>query len=135
MSMTDSIANPAKLDAMVAAPDHHAVLIENPRVRGLGTRLAPGERTPVHEHQWPVALYILSWSDFIRYAPNGEVLVDSRSLSSRPVAGQALWSGPLPPHYVHNVGSSDLHIIAVEIKGNGDGPDKSIKPPPLRGPA
>jgi hypothetical protein len=79
--MSDSTANPAKLNAMVAAPDRHAVLVENSQVRVLDTRLAPGERTPFHEHRLPAALYILSWGDFIRYSPTGEVLVDSRSLS------------------------------------------------------
>lgn len=106
----------SSLDAMSVAPDHHRVLVENPHVRVLDTKLAPGERTPVHEHEWPAALYILRWSDFIRYSPDGGVLMDSRSFTAQPVAGQAIWSAPLPPHYVHNVGSSDLHIIAVEIK-------------------
>jgi hypothetical protein len=80
-SMTDSPPNSAKPDATVAAPDHQAVLVENPRVRVLDTRLAPWERTPVHEHQWPAALYILSRSDFIRYSPDGGILLDSRSLA------------------------------------------------------
>ena len=106
-----------QLDAMLVAPEHHEVLNENAHVRVLDTRLAPGERTPVHEHGWPAALYILSWSNFIRYSPSGEILLDSRSLPEQPACGQALWSAPLPPHYVHNIGSSDLHIIAVELKG------------------
>jgi hypothetical protein len=112
----ESTAFLAQLDAMLAAPDHHDVLLENPCVRVLDTKLVPGERTPVHEHQWPAALYILSWSDFIRYSPDDEVLVDSRTLPAQPNAGQALWSAPLPPHYVYNIGNSVLHIIAVEVK-------------------
>jgi len=114
--MIESTALLTQLDAMLAAPDHHDVLVENPQVRVLDTRLAAGERTPVHEHQWPAALYVLSWSDFIRYSPNGEVLVDSRTFAAQPSAGQALWSAALPPHYVHNIGNSVLHIIAVEVK-------------------
>ena len=54
------------LDAMQSAPDHHDVLYENEKVRILDTRLAAGDRTPVHAHEWPAALYVLSWSDFIR---------------------------------------------------------------------
>ena len=114
--MTELTADMASLDAMLAAPNHHDVLVENPHVRVLDTKLAPGERTPVHEHQWPAALYILNWSDFVRYSLTGDVLVDSRTLPTQPRIGEALWSGPLPPHYVHNVGSSVLHIIAVEVK-------------------
>jgi hypothetical protein len=37
-------------------------------------------------------------------------------MASRPAAGSALWSGPMGPHYVENVGQGDLHILAVEIK-------------------
>jgi len=100
---------------MIAAAGHHDVLFENDRVRILDTRVRPGDRTPVHAHEWPAALYVLSWSDFIRRDANGEVLVDSRS---RPSAehGAGLWIEPLPPHSVENVGSADLHIIAVEVK-------------------
>ena len=103
------------LDAMIAAPDHHDVLFENDRVRILDTRLQPGQRTPVHAHEWPAALYVLSWSDFLRRDQGGSVLVDSRDRAS-PELGSGLWIEPLPPHSVENVGSADLHVIAVEVK-------------------
>ena len=112
--MADQSLHP--LDAMSAAPDHHEVLFENDRVRVLDTRLGPGERTPVHSHQWPAILYIMSWSDFIRYDPEGNVLVDSRKIDLRPAPGTSLWSAPLIPHYVHNIGAQPLHVIAVELK-------------------
>jgi len=101
---------------MRVAPDHHSVLLENEKVRVLDTKLEPGERTPVHTHQWPATLYVLSWSDFVRYDPNGNVLVDSRSMAAQPEVGSAIWAGPLMPHYVQNIGQSSLHIIAVEVK-------------------
>jgi hypothetical protein len=106
------------LDAMTAAPGHHSVLFENDRVRVLDTRLSPGDRTPVHAHEWPAALYVLSWSDFIRCDPDDNVLVDSRASGAAPPApGTAAWLAPFEPHYVRNVGVSDLHIVAVELKG------------------
>ena len=104
------------LDAMTAAPDHHAVLFENEHVRVLDTCLAPGQQTPVHAHQWPAALYVLSWSDFLRRDETGAVLVDSRERSA-PAPGSSLWIDPLPPHFVENIGATDLHILAVEVKG------------------
>jgi len=61
-------------------------------------------------------LYVLSWSDFVRYDPEGNVLVDSRGFPSKPAVGSALWGGPIGPHYVENVGNTLLHILAVEIK-------------------
>ena len=105
------------LDAMQSAPDHHDVLYENEKVRILDTRLAAGDRTPIHAHEWPAALYVLSWSDFIRRDDQGNILADSRGKPA-PAPGEALWIEPLPPHYVENVGSSDLHIIAVEVKSS-----------------
>ena len=104
------------LDAMSAAPDHHTVLLENDSVRVLDTRLGPGEQTPVHTHPWPAVLYVLAWSDFVRYEPGGDVLVDSRTWASRPTPGTALWSTPLVPHYVRNVGDGELCVLAVELK-------------------
>jgi quercetin dioxygenase-like cupin family protein len=105
------------LDAMAKAASHHALLLENGAVRVLDTRVKPGERTPVHAHEWSAALYVLSWSDFIRYDPEGNVLLDSRTMATKPAVGSALWAGPIGPHCVENVGTSDLHIVAVEIKG------------------
>ena len=107
------------LDAMIAAPDHHQVLFENDRVRILDTKLAAGERTPMHAHEWPAALYVLSWSDFVRRDAEGRVIVDSRDWPKRPAPGEALWGAPLVPHSVENVGTSDLHIVAVEVKPAG----------------
>jgi hypothetical protein len=105
------------LDAMTAAPGHHSVLFENDRVRVLDTRLSPGDRTPVHAHEWPAALYVLSWSDFVRCDPEDNILVDSRRSGAPPPArGTAVWLAPLEPHYVRNVGVRHLHIIAVEVK-------------------
>ena len=108
---------PHPLDAMTAAPGHHSVLFENDRVRVLDTRLSPGDRTPVHAREWPAALYVLSWSDFVRCDPEDNVLVDSRESGTPPPApGAAVWLAPLEPHYVRNVGVRDLHIVAVELK-------------------
>jgi hypothetical protein len=70
----------------------------------------------VHAHEWPAALYVLSWSDFVRYDPEGNILLDSRSLAGKPEVGSALWGGPIGLHFVENVGSAVLHIVAVEIK-------------------
>jgi len=104
------------LDAAAKAPAHHVVLLENDSVRVLDTRLAAGERTPIHAHEWPAALYVLSWSDFIRFDDDDKVLLDSRIAGTRPAVGEALWIGPMGPHNVQNVGHAELRIIAVEAK-------------------
>jgi hypothetical protein len=104
------------LDAMSAAADHHVLLLENGSARVLDTRVRPGERTAVHAHEWPAALYVLSWSDFVRFSPDGSVMLDSRSMATTPPVGSAFWAGPIGPHYVENVGTTDLHILAIEVK-------------------
>lgn len=103
------------LDAMRAAPDH-LILLENDQVRVLDTHLRQGDRTPLHTHRWPAVLYVLGWSDFVRRDAAGAVLLDSRTRGSAPAAGSALWSEPLRPHWVENVGSGELRVIAIELK-------------------
>ena len=107
---------PEDLDALRAAPRHHTLLFENDRVRVLDTNIAPGDTVPLHTHRWPGALYILSFSDYIRRDAAGEVLADSRNLP-RPNGGIALWTAALGPHTLENVGEAYLHVISVEVKG------------------
>jgi GNAT superfamily N-acetyltransferase len=103
------------LDALVAAPAQHRLLLENAHVRVLDTRIAPGERTPVHTHRWPAAHYVISWSDFVRRDADGRVLVDSRTAgTSTPL--EALWGDALAPHSLENIGLVPLHIISTELK-------------------
>jgi len=107
---------PDRLDALVAAPDHHEVLFENDKVRVLDSRVPSGGATPVHTHRWPAVLYIIGESDFIRYDPQGNVIFDSRNGESTSNVGKAIWSPPLTPHYVKNVGDGEIRVISVEIK-------------------
>jgi hypothetical protein len=107
---------PAELDALVAAPAHHTLLFENERVRVLDTRIAPGETTPVHTHRWPSVLTLVSWSAFIRRDAHGAVLVDTRALPPPSPLPATLWSAPLPPHSLENVGRDVIHVISTELK-------------------
>jgi hypothetical protein len=107
---------PVELDAMVAAPQHHTLLMENNFVRVIDTLIPPGEMTNVHTHKWPASLYIISWSDFIRYDDIGNIVLDSRKLSKTPLPASAIWSDPLRPHALQNIGTDPIHIISVEIK-------------------
>lgn len=104
------------LDAMTVAAEHHEILMENDQVRVLDTRLGSGERTAVHTHRWPAALYVISWSDFLRRDSDGNVIVDSRDWDRNPAHGEALWLPALTPHSVENIGQSELRLIAVELK-------------------
>jgi quercetin dioxygenase-like cupin family protein len=107
---------PESLDALVAAPDHHTLLFENESVRVLDTRIGPGARTEIHMHRWPAALYIISWSSFIRRDEHGSVVLDSRAVAALRTPPQVLWTPALAPHSLENVGSANLHIVSVELK-------------------
>jgi quercetin dioxygenase-like cupin family protein len=106
-----------ELDALIAAPEHHRLALENNHVRVLETRIEPGETTPIHTHSLPAALYVLSCDDFIRRDGAGEVMLDTRAQGLKLEPGQALWSGPLGPHSVENTGTLPIHIVSVEVKG------------------
>jgi quercetin dioxygenase-like cupin family protein len=101
---------------MEAAADHHTVLLENERVRVLDSLVRPGEQTPIHTHRWPAVLQIIAISDFTRHDSEGNIIFDSRLSDTRVTPGQTVWSGPLAPHFVKNIGEHDIRVISIEIK-------------------
>ena len=108
---------PPELDALIAAPRHHRLLFENDRVRVLDTRIAPGDTVPLHTHRWTAVHEIKSWSDFVRRDADGKVLVDTRGRPAPASLPHIVWSEPLPPHTLENVGSTELHVVSTELKG------------------
>jgi len=88
---------PDSLDAVVAAPEHHSVVLKNDRVRALDARVEPGDTVPVHTHRWSGVQYVVSFADFVRRDGDGEVLVDSRAMDFPRDLPLVLWSEPLPP--------------------------------------
>jgi len=111
---------PDELDALIASPPHHKLLLENDSVRVLDANIPPGEMTAVHTHRLAASHLVISWSDFIRYDAEGIVLLDSRSIGKTIAQHTALWSEPLGPRALKNVGTNDLHIISVEIKNRAN---------------
>ena len=105
-----------QLDAVAAAPEHHKVLLENDQIRVLETLLRPGEETVLHTHVWSGFLYIISWSDFVRYDRHRNVMMDSARLTNTPVPGTAIPAAPIPPHSLRNVGTQNIHVILTEFK-------------------
>ena len=115
---TDSTGGqwPDSLDALVAAPRHHRLLLEDDRVRVLQTTIPPGDIVPLHTHRWSGVAYLQSCSHFIRRDEHGNVLFDSRTAGELPVVPCAQWMPPLPPHTVENLGPREISILIVELK-------------------
>src|SRR5258708_3265636 len=107
---------PDSLDAMVAAPEYHSVLLENEEVRVLRTRIPPGQTVPVHTHRWPSVQLIVSWSDFVRRDHVDNLMLDTRTVSESPKLNTPLWHPALPPHSVGKVGGVEIHALQIEIK-------------------
>jgi hypothetical protein len=85
---------PDSLDALIAAPLHHTLMFENDRVRVLDTRIAPGDRTPIHTHRWPSVYHVLGWGDIVRRDADGKVLMDTRTAAPPSEPPAVLWSAP-----------------------------------------
>ena len=107
---------PDSLDALVAAPGNHTLLMENEHVRVVWTRILPGEIVPVHTHKWPSVLFMKTWSDIVRRDPEGNVLLDTRLSGEAPKLNTPIWLEALPPHSVENVGGAEIDNVQVEIK-------------------
>jgi hypothetical protein len=109
--------DPGSLDALVAAPQHHRLVLENDTVRVLDTRIGPGETAPLHTHCWPSVLYVVATDHVVRRDADGSVLLDSRADDGEPApVGSAIWTGPMSPHTVENVGESEIRLLNVEFK-------------------
>ncbi len=107
---------PDSLDAVSAAPEHHSVLFENERVRVLDARVECGDTVPLHTHPWPGVQYVTSLVAFVRRDVDGNVLLDSRTIDLPPESPLVLWSEPIPPHTLENVGDVAIHAIVIELK-------------------
>lgn len=112
---------PAHLDAVIAAPENHKVLLENDQVRVLEVFLAPGEKEPLHHHKWPSVLYIQEAGDFIDYDQNGKVIFDTRELPEPLTFPLTMHKDPEAPHAPVNLSkTTPIRLIRVEMK-----PDKT----------
>jgi len=107
---------PDELDALTAAPKHHRRLLENERVRVLEVRIGRGEIVPVHTHRWPSVIHMQTGTHFVRRDGEGNLLLDTRKAGPPPKLPLTVWSGPLPPHSVENVGEEELVLLSVELK-------------------
>ena len=120
MSLGDRTSTdwPPELDALEAAAEHHRLVFENDRVRVLETRIPPGETTGVHTHRWPAVYLIESWAAFVRRDADGRVMVDTRDVPGMQDPSGPIWSEPLPPHTLENVGDTPIVLTSIELKSD-----------------
>jgi hypothetical protein len=109
-------ARPDELDALIASAAHHRLLLENERARVLESVIPPGETTAIHTHPWPSVQHVVQGADIVRRDADGTVMLDTRAAGEPLEDLMTLWSAPVPPHSVENVGAGELRVIVVELK-------------------
>jgi quercetin dioxygenase-like cupin family protein len=95
-------------DPVKVAPKQCKVEFENEQVRVLRWKVAPHEKTPMHEH--PAMVSIALTSGNTRFT-----LADGKTRDIKAKAGQATWSAP-EKHGSENLGGTS-ELIQVELKG------------------
>jgi len=115
MDGTDPADWDPRLDALVAAPQHHRILYEDETVRVLSVGIEPGVQEPVHHHRWPSVFVIDSQVDKLRdFDSEGrEIRLPIPDQYELPLTLRLL---PQPLHSVHNEGSRPFHGTQVEFK-------------------
>jgi beta-alanine degradation protein BauB len=95
-------------DPTCTDPDKYRTLFENDAVRVLEYRDSPGAATAPHRHPDTV-MYTLS--SFSR-----RLLVDEATRDVEMQAGEVHWL-PAQVHRGENTGTTDTHVLFVELKG------------------
>ena len=98
-------------DPVKTSPQYYKVLLENDQVRVLEYRLKAGEQEPMHSHPAGV-VYVLSGARLKFSYPDGRT--EERAAAS----GETLWREPTT-HAVENIGDTEAHAIAVDLKSSG----------------
>jgi predicted metal-dependent enzyme (double-stranded beta helix superfamily) len=106
---------PQTLDAVIAAPGSHRVLIDNERVRVLEVVIEPGTREPEHTHQ-AFSVMLIDEPANIRYFVGNELRFESRQATDTTPATRVHWMEPEGPHSVENIDQHRYHAIRVELK-------------------
>ena len=103
----EQLRDPSR-DPVVTDGDKYKVVLENDRVRVLEYRDFPGQRTSPHYH-----------SDYVLCALNAFtrkfVLSGGQETVREVRAGQVVW-GKAHSHVGENVGSTDTHVLIIELK-------------------
>ena len=98
-------------DPVKASPQFYKVLLENDQVRVLEYHLKAGEKEPMHSHPAGV-VYVLSGAKLKFTYPDGRT--DEKAAAT----GETIWRDPTT-HAVENVGSTEAHAIAIDLRTPG----------------
>ena len=95
-------------DAVSVAPNMYKVLLENDRVRILEARYGPGAKSDMHSHPDFAAVALTPAKAKFTFANGLTVDWELQAGESVFIEGQE--------HTVENTGTSEFHVILVELK-------------------
>jgi len=99
---------PVSLDPVTLDPEHHPVLIDNPRVRVIRTILEPRLKSPMHEHPHYVVVYLTELHTTMKMA-------DGREVDNPRKPGEVAWRDALK-HETEQMGDKTAVEIQIELK-------------------
>ncbi len=94
---------------VAGGPETHKVLLDNDQVRVLEARIQPGQKVAMHSHPANVVYYLTDYK-IKATSPDGKTALREGE------AGTAVSFGPVT-HAVENAGSTEIHLVQVEMKG------------------
>jgi hypothetical protein len=103
------------MDAPLAAPASHRVVLENERVRVLEVTIEPGVREPEHTHQ-AASVMIVDEPAQIRYYAAGALQFESSARTGSPPGVRVRWMEPEGPHAVQNIDQHRYHAVRIELR-------------------
>jgi len=98
-------------DPVKTSPQYYKVLLENDQVRVLEYRLKAREKEAMHSHPAGI-VYVLSGGKLKFSYPDG------RTEERAAATGETIWREPTT-HAVENIGDTEAHAIAVDLKTSG----------------
>ncbi len=106
--------DPVKVD-----PQHHKVDLENDQVRVLRWKIAPHEKSVMHEHPANIVVYLTDADVKITF-PDGKT-------AERHVKAGQVFSSPPVKHEAENIGDKPIELVQIELKTKPAGPEPDKK--------
>jgi beta-alanine degradation protein BauB len=103
-------ADSPTMDPVKISPQYYTVRLDNDRVRVLEWRLKPGEKEKMHSHPDGIVI-VLADATLKSTSPDGT------STTNALVNGDVKWRSAMS-HSLENVGSTEAHALAVELKSS-----------------
>jgi beta-alanine degradation protein BauB len=95
-------------DPVKLSPQYYNVLLDNEQVRVLEYRLKARDKEPMHSHPAGI-VYVFGDAKLKITYPDGRTEVNTLT------PGKTYWREPVT-HMAENVGGTEAHVIAVELK-------------------